>query len=875
MNSRLKLGPLSNHDKKPTAEPFECLQEDLGTLHRENRYHLKRYLSTNQLSVPHSLSKKPFELTETTINHLSTPRIMEKLLGNSKSCKNYKEKKIDKMIQIKKANKNVLNAMNNFTLNKSLKKQQIFIQVPNEFKTLDQVPSTKRSESVELVEWFEDEIRDGCWTWPELLKKSENEQIEEIKKFQRVLNAGFVKFVELLSKHCIEQAGFLSQFIEKFGQLWQLKFNFKLNSQELQMKNLSLALDKEKQGFTALETETKNKIFGLEKLVNEKNKEIIFKDSEISRLRRLVNLVKEEKAENLMKLMKKYDGMIFRIKKQMESMVDEVYCKSAARVEHKVAGQHVLAEVHLAEKFKEENLSNECISEAFKEYSNDAENAEDKFQGLGPDYINIFSDQFTQTDLSQEDKETNIGPIYFNEESQTSFIDLNIPKIAITSLETEILDLQQSGLIPPSVEIESWSAGYFTGLDRGKTLAQNESLQAYETEETFSSQFEDLQDSDSQMEDLEKKEEKIEFKRKKLGTKFKQFNFQKREKIVMAKVSKTKKLKEYFLKMSPETVSKKTKMSKKMLMKTINNIYLSLIPKIKSDEFPKDLLEYIYSEFESKNSLEKLVRRKVMNLLCNLVKFSGILKVRNFLRFLDLSSKTSEPALSCPKDSLLVYLAGLDFIFKSKAGIMSEFSEFSESHYVPTIRVSEFFKSEFSEIFPTSRFSKIFEFIEKNSVYDKKRLNKSGVIDLESVLNFAVDQYEDHCIGIKNTGLLIMKALNCEEHPEYVRKSDLVFISGLLRPGKHFRELETSSVELFRCEEVLNGPLKGIFPEEFVAEFEGDLDLDDKKLIEIIQNDQFLDKHQIFQDFLQRRKKLGVRVLACIKKIVGIYSKGN
>lgn len=876
MSSKLSLGPLSDRHYKYTTQTFDCLVEDIDLIHRENRYHLKHYLSSNQLSVPHSHRKKLYELTESTINHQTSPRILKKILETSKSCTKSKEKNINKIVALKKANKNVLNAMNNFTYNKSFKHKQVLIKVPEDLNLYDKEVLTERSEILQLVEWFEMSLKNGCWDELVLMGKGEKGIGEEIRKNEEVLEIGFSRFVDLIKVHCIEQAGFVVKFFEKYRELWRLKVNSKVNSQEFTIKKLMIEAGNGKNEFVALKNVTEEKISNLELELEKKNKEIFVKDAEIGRLGKLVRLVKEERAVKLMKQMQMYEDMIVKIKKKVKKILSEIDDNtSGLNLEHREIGENMLAQLYLVEKFRDENLNSEALKEAFLESENILDSLDQSI------LFNNTVEQYTQTELVLMDKETNIGPVYFNEETQTFLIIDEQPQISITQLEEEIIDLRQAGLIPASVEIESWSAGYFTGLDRGKTLAQNESIQVSENDENLSSQFEDFDEDDHLIEETEKrmetekKEEKNDYRRKKLATKFKQFNFQRREKIVLNKISKSKNIKDFFLRINKETISKRTKMSKKMLMKTINNLYFSLISKIKVGEVPEDLLEYVYSEFENKNSVKKLVKRKILDFLCNLVNYSSCLKAKNFLRFLDLQVAITDTPLNNIKDSLQIYLTGLDSIFKSKAGIMPEFSEYSETHYVPTVRVLEFFKFEFSETFPPQRFSKNLDFIEKNSSFDKKRLNKSGVIELEIVLNHAVNQYEEHCIAVKNTGLMIIKGINCENNPEFIKKSDLVFVAGMLKPGKHFREIEMSNWEVFRCDEVLNGPLKSIFPEEFVEEEEGDSRVEYLRVLEMVEKEKFLEKNRFAEIFEIRGKELGFKVLAHIRRMVEIYCKGN
>jgi hypothetical protein len=105
------------------------------------------------------------------------------------------------------------------------------------------------------------------------------------------------------------------------------------------------------------------------------------------------------------------------------------------------------------------------------------------------------------------------------------------------------------------------------------------------------------------------------------------------------------------------------------------------------------------------------------------------------------------------------------------------------------------------------------EFVEKHSTIDKKRLNK-GVIEMENGLNYAVAQFEEHFLAVRKTGMLLLKTLNSENALGLIKKNDLIFLAGLLKPGKIFKELDGISSEFLDVEDVFATGLREIFPEE-------------------------------------------------------------
>lgn len=598
--------------------------------------------------------------------------------------------------------------------------------------------------------------------------------------------------------------------------------------------------------------------------------ELTGKDLEIKRLAKLVKVIKEERTQKLKKQMEVYEKMIKKIKNQVQVVLIDTHSKASIETKKREA-EIIISELYIVEKFKEDNLK----EEDFIEESNSEES-----QIINP----TTSDKEIQASVETEEKETNLNFVYFNAETQTYQNDKDSDdtienfNINIFEIDDEIRDLHHAGLIPPHAEIESWSAGYYTGIDRGKTLAQMESINTEENvpEENEANSDNEIAISEEASDEKKERREgerKEEHKRKRFQTKFRQFNFQKREKTVHMKIVKSRKIREEFVKANKEKMKKRGKMSKKLLMKTINGIYTSLIAKFKTEEAPDDFLEFIYVEFESKNSMKKVVERRIYDLLYSLANNSNILKAKNFLRFLDLSEKINEKPLTTCKDSLFVYISGLESIFKSKIGIMTDFSEYSDTFFIPTLRLIEFFRVYFSESFPVQRLSKMIEFIEKHSSIDKKRLNK-GVIEIEFGLNYAVSQFEEHYSAILKSGMAILKAVTCDNHPYIIRKTDLVFVANILKPGKYLKEIDLYG-ENIKIDDIFSSSLREIFSEDFLESGKITREKAVQRTKNILEGNKCFEKTSLLENFLKFGSELDLDAVVCLGKLAEMYIKMN
>lgn len=575
--------------------------------------------------------------------------------------------------------------------------------------------------------------------------------------------------------------------------------------------------------------------------------------------------------------------MIEKIKQKMKQRVlDTTDNYPFDKYVHKYDQQFkntVLAELHLAEKFKDKILN---MSDSACEDQKDLKELKEEEESLIE--LSKFVSVYTDMSITMDDKETYIGFVYFDEETQTDLyneflepkFDTKRPSFDITN---EIFTLQQDGLVPEDAEIVSWSAGYYTGLEKGRRLSVAEAIEAEEklvhaeeSDDSFDKSFK-LDDNYHNNEELDKLDNEIvkrDDKKKKHRTRVKEFVFNKREKPVQQKIAKSKRIREIIMKKSQERIKARAKMSKKMLVKAMNSIVSGLLQKYKQEDFSDDVLELMYIDLESKYSSKKVLYKKILDLICNLISYSDMIKAQTILRFIELSEKINIPPLAYKKDSLMIYLSGFDTITKSKTGIMPGVDDMSENYLVPLVRCTDFFRERFTDLFPPSRLSRGLEFLERNSVYDPKRIHKSGIIDLEIVLHYAIDQYEDHCAQVYKTGLYLIKAINCQNAPELIKKSDLVHLANTLKTNRHLKDNEILNHELIDIDKIFAGPTREIFPEEFADT--NDL-TDFENLLELIRSSNLPWNNKYLDLFENYGRSLDRTVFPYIKKILEINAK--
>jgi hypothetical protein len=244
-----RLLPLGDYQASPFSDLLTSLiQEAEGPL-RQNRYHLKRFLSSNHLSEGPSTSRKTYELTQSTLDNPGSPRIIQKALNPFKS--KMREKQIDQAISLKLANKNILRSIKQPSpRSESLKVPGIQLKIPDQLKALENECLSERSEIARLMEWYDDNIKTHSFlntTEEEFLaEKDKSGLLEKLEDFN---NFAYTKFFELLKIQCNERALMLGTLMQRFELIFKFKEILKSQNSEIKIKSLLEKLDQTQKDF--------------------------------------------------------------------------------------------------------------------------------------------------------------------------------------------------------------------------------------------------------------------------------------------------------------------------------------------------------------------------------------------------------------------------------------------------------------------------------------------------------------------------------------------------------------------------------------------------------------------------------------------------
>ncbi|CAG9327564.1 unnamed protein product [Blepharisma stoltei] len=380
-------------------------------------------------------------------------------------------------------------------------------------------------------------------------------------------------------------------------------------------------------------------------------------------------------------------------------------------------------------------------------------------------------------------------------------------------IERDVEKLKEKGYIPEELDFSSWKAGYYSGFDNGhfegKILGEEIGFERGMTEggsnPQLNSSILDISNSTTEENGIPKElllkakerkgkrrpsvmvaEEVETRKNKRATTKIMEFTFNKREPKTQAdkKIHMGPKLLEHFLSKSLERIKNFGKISRKMLTKNLSYIYSCAIAKLKTGELMDSLAEFAYDELFGKYGLKKVADKKYLEIVSTALKYPDSIKISTFARLMGIGSKIDLIDFSRPKLSFIFYISSISNIFKSKAGIIVGYDDSSEYQMIPSIRATECIKEKFNDLTSQSQIQRIIAAVEKLSQPDPKKVNKSGVIDQDVLLEIMLSEYEIYQSGIVSALNVIFDGLSVANKVVYINKADLVLITRYISPHK-------------------------------------------------------------------------------------------
>lgn len=347
------------------------------------------------------------------------------------------------------------------------------------------------------------------------------------------------------------------------------------------------------------------------------------------------------------------------------------------------------------------------------------------------------------------------------------------------AIDGEIESLRKLGIIGDEIEIDSWKNGYYFGFDKGRIEGFGEGEKLGFEKADFDK---DLQLSFNSPEiELKVPRKSLrkstvapeDFKKGRKVTKFQEFHFQRKNMKSETVVSENKRsILDSFLNEPLANIVKSSKMSKKLVLKTISSIYVSAIGK--KNLGIVELADFTYDEIFSKYSQKIMVGKKYLEFVAALLKYPDSRRVITFVKLFGIGKKLGLDDYIRPKESFTFMISLLEKISKSSLGIIIDVDETSDYQFIPTIRAIECTREAIAPYIDQSKLQSIFDFINSKSLSDPKKINKSGIINQEILLDHLLDEVNSFYKHYLDHIYELFKAVTLNKAPKKIHKKDLV-----------------------------------------------------------------------------------------------------
>lgn len=395
--------------------------------------------------------------------------------------------------------------------------------------------------------------------------------------------------------------------------------------------------------------------------------------------------------------------------------------------------------------------------------------------------LSKFKEQVAQSRINLGDSLYLDSPA-ISDASSTHSINENL-------IDEEIESLRKLGIINDEIHIDSWKNGYYFGFDKGRIegFADGEKI----TKEVIEADKELHKSMNSPELELKIPRKSIrkttiaveDIKRNKKVTKIQEFNFQRKNFRSGTTVAGHKQnILDTFLSEPLSNIIKSTKISKKLVLKTISSIYSSAISKKNLNLM--DLADFTYEEFFSKYSQKTTIGKKYLEFVAALLKYPESRKVMTFVKLFGIGKKLGLEDYARLRESFSFIVNFFEKIEKSTLGIIFDADETSDYQFIPTIRAVECSKEAIFNFVDSQKMQSIVDFINSKSFNDPKKINKSGIINQEILADYLLSEVNGYYKKYIDNIFQLFQGISVTKSVNKVHKRDVVLLIKFISPQK-------------------------------------------------------------------------------------------
>ena len=231
---------------------------------------------------------------------------------------------------------------------------------------------------------------------------------------------------------------------------------------------------------------------------------------------------------------------------------------------------------------------------------------------------------------------------------------------------------------------------------------------------------------------------------------------------------------------SASSLQKYSKTPAKKLLKRVSQcIYLGLSKKQSQNSSFSDL---ILTDLLIKYNLKSIAERKFKELIVGcLMNYQSDLRIKLFLYCLGTGGHCNLKTYS--QESCKMYFKAYDHMITSKTGIVLDNSDPLNIKLYPTCRALELAKWKFESLLPKNKYNAVLCAIEKLSIIDPIRINKTGVLCLDEFVELFVNTFEEI---EKNISSGVNFCMNVVTEYKFLTKGECILLLRHLEPSKFF-----------------------------------------------------------------------------------------
>jgi hypothetical protein len=343
----------------------------------------------------------------------------------------------------------------------------------------------------------------------------------------------------------------------------------------------------------------------------------------------------------------------------------------------------------------------------------------------------------------------------------------------------------------PNKPVKSMTHGDFKKINMCKRIEETEENSDSEEPRTSRTQLESSSASFGSQDKVSKRQN---------STRISGFNF--RAYSVIRKSKPAKKIMNAFLTKKRSAIYNYASIGRNMLFRLISSIYQTAVARVASGEYFESLIDLLYEDILNKYGFKNVADRKYKEFIASAIFHSEHLRVKILIKLIGIGYAIDERSYT--DFTCRLYMELLHYMHHTHIGIIVASDDSADKQMYPSLRAYECLKEKLEPVLERSVIQRLASVIENNSVPDPKRINKSGLVELELFLEYVLEAYEEYQEGLYEGLELAICTIYYDTQPKQITKTDACFLVRNISPQKYskfVKEIEDESQDDYKSED--------------------------------------------------------------------------